>query len=142
MLRPIEYRTHEVALCGIRGWVNVDAVRPVHIAPFYRTLQAAKSRHADVGTITVKNTVSQANTPIAPHSGTGWMRRSDIRSWIASRERSSRLLIGLITGYGRSTDQCPTRCAIGAPVEVRIASIMSRLCTAGRRRYQTAAKMR
>jgi hypothetical protein len=31
---------------------------------------------------------------------------------------------------------------MGAPVEVSIASIMSRLCTAGRRRYQTAAPMR
>jgi hypothetical protein len=47
--------------------------------PSYRTLQSAKSRHADVGAITVKNTVSQANTPTAPHSDTEWMRRADTR---------------------------------------------------------------
>src|SRR5262245_8971549 len=97
--RRLARRLHSMLDGRLASWLGAKRLRPHSPLP-YRTLHAAKSRHADIRTITVKNTVSQANTPIAPHSDTGWMRRSDTRSWIAGKDRRSRLLIGLIAGYG------------------------------------------
>jgi len=104
----------------------------------YRTTQSAKLRHATVRATTLRNTDVHSREKIAPHSETGWMRCSHTRSRIAGRKNMN---VPPVSAYDPNAGQWPITCAMGAPMEVSSASIISRLCKAGRWRYHTAAAM-